>query len=262
MTQNTILLIHGGPGLSCDYFNELSIYLTQKKCTVSSYNQGESFDVKDYNEDSTLEALIIELHKNILSAKDDSFNKKINIVAHSFGTILIGEYLSRFGHENIHKICLISPFFDASYESTINDLSTYFVGDIESIASEKKVDTNEAMKNFYVQNRNFYFSQDDDSVALNVFQSMTYNYELSKKFSDHYFSNYDLNKYFEKVKDNICIINGLDDRIIARSKTDRQKIKYPNFRCKKVEIPKGGHFPFLGSSKELCLKEIDSFLIP
>ncbi|GAA5263500.1 proline iminopeptidase-family hydrolase [Methanocalculus sp. MC3] len=104
-----LILIHGGPGGSCDAF-EPFVALAQSR-PVIFYDQLGSYRSPAPVDDSllSLERFADELHA-VISALAPG---RVHLLGHSFGAMLVAAYIERYGQEGVVSLTLAGPLISS-----------------------------------------------------------------------------------------------------------------------------------------------------
>jgi len=105
--DKTILLLHGGPGAGCDYFNHTAKLLSQNVNVVTFDQRGvwrsDSLNPESFNFESLIDD--IEEIKNALSIE------KWHVLGHSFGGVLALFYTAKYP-KSVERVIFECPSFD------------------------------------------------------------------------------------------------------------------------------------------------------
>jgi pimeloyl-ACP methyl ester carboxylesterase len=239
-----IIIIPGGPGLSGHYFESIKNQFEILGFRVSIFELKKE-EILQSKESDLLHITTKDLTRFIFEVKKETQQNEVNIIAHSFGTIILGEYL-KTDKTYVSKTCLIAPFFDASYESSI--IQEFGENKKQSITEDLDIEYNESQLEFFLKkNWKYYFHSEKDQ-AIKTFNKIIYSDDIFKKFTTSFYEKYDVNGGYAKLlARNLLVINGSNDRLISRS--DNQ-IRLPAYIKHHEIIAQSGHFPFIEKEKE------------
>jgi proline iminopeptidase len=249
-----VLVIHGGPGYSHNYFlphletlaqDFQFIFYDQRGCGKSSFPADSSFNMENYVAD--LSALITAL-------KIDT----INILAHSWGGLIALNYAS-INSDKINKLilsnCLAvnSTFYEQSLEKKNAKRSEQDTKEwVEVIMSnEYKIGNADAVKKAFVLNEKYNLAKPENYET--VFAKMDFSVAAQKQMklveglSERYLFSYSLEPLLPNVLAKTLIIAGdLDNVPFDATQMLQDNLKNAEF----VVIKNSCHYPFAENNND------------
>ncbi|OEK01106.1 hypothetical protein BFP97_06110 [Roseivirga sp. 4D4] len=253
-----LIIIHGGPGLSHDYFlphlGKLSkeyrlIFYDQRGAGKSSKNQSpETINLKTFAED-------IEAIRNEFSLG------RIHLFSHSWGAKIASEYAIRYP-QNVSSLIYCSPVHLANdFENEVNNMQmsamdSSFLSKRERLMSslEFKNGNVEAYENLFILSFSLLFKKKEkvDLLSLNLPTDFIKSQELLQGFSVDNRRN--LLAELENIPINALILRGKYDLSVYEADSALAEITGANL----IEL-ESGHFPFIESYRSFE-KAIMSFM--
>lgn len=255
-----LLIIHGGPGLSHDYF------LPQLNGLKNSYNL-IFFDQRvsgrssaDVNSDSISFNIFVE---DIEALRKVSVYDRIHILAHSWGSLLAVKYASQYP-EHVDKLILSNPVpLNKEYDAELQKVQ------MERMTEDFQTERSELMNSKEFQDRELSAYEDLFKMSFGL------SFHAPEKLSDLNFilyegffernsalqkftglEDYDLYTDLAGIESDILVIRGKSD--ISLLKVDK-RIPSSNPKASIVEFEESGHFPFV-EQKETFLNTLRKFL--
>lgn len=260
-----ILFIHGGPGLTHDYFipylldleksNNKLIFFDQRGNGLSSYLvNDEHININQFTQD--IETLRKELEI-----------EKIVLLGHSMGTFFAIDYAKKFP-QNVDKLILsnATPMdldnFKKMNNNIIENTSQYSeqLNEISNSLEFKNYDSESLKKYLMLLNKASFF---DERLVCNLFKNMTITKEFMNNFQ--FINNRILNQYLNQIS-NYKINDIMIPTLILNTEYDfipiesSEYIKNRIMNCTVKTIYNSGHYPFIEKTKEF-ISEINQFLV-
>lgn len=167
--------------------------------------------------------------------------KKVVLIGHSVGAIIILQYLDRYGPKNIHKIVLISGSLCLKYPTHSDDI-------------EALHDINE-VNQFYAS---FFCSKKYPKVTQRLIQDWLSIHPLTYRrlnILKPNFPNFNTDSFRYDIP--ALILYGQKDKLISKSEKQNMKKVFPHHQYHKIN--NAGHFLILEEPKKV-LKKINDFL--
>lgn len=261
---NPILCIHGGPGLTHDYFlpyllelvksNNKLIFLDQRGNGLSSHLIND--DVINIDQ-FTLDIELIRQELNI---------DKIVILGHSMGTFFAIDYAKKFP-QHVSKLILsnATPMdlenlmkMNDTLNNRLSTCSTELSDIVNSI--EFRNNDSEALKRYLTEINKKSFM--NEYLANELFKDAT----ITKEFMDNFKSinNMILTEYVDKIK-SYNLTDIMAQTLILHSEYDFIPIESSTYIANRIPksrieyINNSGHYPFIERT-ELFLNKINDFL--
>lgn len=260
-----ILFIHGGPGLTHDYFipylfdlknsNNKLIFFDQRGNGLSSYLvNDEHININQFTQD-------IETLRKELSIE------KMVLLGHSMGTFFAIDYAKKFP-QNVDKLILsnTTPMdldnFKKMNNNIIKNTSQYNeqLNEISNSLEFKNYDSESLKKYLMLLNKPSFF---DERLVCNLFKNVTITKEFMNNF--HFINNRILNQYLNQIS-NYKIDDIMIPTLILNTEYDfipiesSEYIKNRIMNCTVKTIYNSGHYPFIEKTKEF-ISEINQFLV-
>lgn len=238
-----IILLHGGPGLSCGYFDSL-INRLSINYDLFSYDQGTQLSEKPQN--WSISNLVIELHTIIKKYS----NRKIYLLAHSFGSVIAINYALKY-FINIPLI-LISWIYDSDWL----DLFQSNNRNLEEVElklkklNETTSNPNTRLKNRLLTYASYYFPERNVEIGKQLFNSLNYYPQITLDIESKWINEVSLKKDIENLRGPIVSIAGIEDKIVF---PDYVAIGAKlNLNVQHFELATG-HFPFIDDLENTAL---------
>jgi pimeloyl-ACP methyl ester carboxylesterase len=224
--KETLLLIHGGPGMDDSYFFPYVEGL-KLRYDVKSYTLGSSYPKgKDY----TIDSLICELNNVI-----DKIEGEITLLGHSFGACLAlsirKDLASRVKH-----FYLCNWIYDSTW------VERFYNNHPET----KLFSTTSDLKESSLRYLPYYFEKVE--IGNEVLQAISYNDKLQNDLSG-YLGSLDLDRLVSENKDKITSITSDNDKV---SPHEYITIITSKYKIKNILISGAGHFSFIDNRKDFC----------
>lgn len=255
----TIIVLHGGPGLNHNYFkphlDELEkkfriVYYDQRASGQSATPSVDSISMHYFVED--LEA--VRQHLNL---------ERINILAHSWGAVLLANYALKYATK-INKVMLVSP----AMLSREYDQEAAANGRARAIAQDS-IDRAEIMSKGNLQvtdyekilKLSFKASAYDRNTMENLNANLPGNFvdasrTLFTGLMKDPAANANLYDSLRNFQFPVLIVHGQSD-ILPVSSIERMRKNLP--LASLIIFEKSGHFPFIEESKRFLTLAIDYF---
>lgn len=254
-----LLVIHGGPGLSHDYFmphlNELAeqhqlIFYDQRAAGRSSVEQvPDSMNLSTFIRD--------------IEAIRKSFGlQKLNVLSHSWGSLLATEYAIRYP-ENISAMIYVSPVpmsqvyqqeAEAGALTRMDEVfNTKRAAIMESEAFQNR--TAKGIEALFMHNFSLTFRDITDLNGLKL--NLNDNFMKGNQMLQH-FTGLESYDYFPDLKEltmPVLAIRG-DNDIFLKQADDEMMSALPNANLLRMST---GHFPFI-EKKQSFIKAVNKFL--
>ncbi|WP_373599141.1 alpha/beta fold hydrolase [Paraclostridium bifermentans] len=259
-----ILFIHGGPGLTHDYFipylldleksNNKLIFFDQRGNGLSSYLvNDEHINISQFTQD-------IETLRKKLSIE------KMVLLGHSMGTFFALDYAKKFP-QNVDKLILsnATPMdldnFKKMNNNIIENTSQYSeqLNEISNSLEFKNYDSESLKKYLMLLNKASFF---DERLVCNLFENVTITKEFMNNFQ--FINNRILNQYLNQIS-NYKIDDIMIPTLILNTEYDfipiesSEYIKNRIMNCTVKTIYNSGHYPFIEKTKEF-ISEINQFV--
>ncbi len=259
-----ILFIHGGPGLTHDYFipylldleksNNKLIFFDQRGNGLSSYLvNDEHININQFTQD-------IETLRKELSIE------KMVLLGHSMGTFFAIDYAKKFP-QNVDKLILsnATPMdldnFKKMNNNIIENTSQYSeqLNEISNSLEFKNYDSESLKKYLMLLNKASFF---DERLVCNLFKNVTITKESMNNFQ--FINNRILNQYLNQIS-NYKIDDIMIPTLILNTEYDfipiesSEYIKNRIMNCTVKTIYNSGHYPFIEKTKEF-ISEINQFV--
>ena len=217
MKKETLILLHGGPGLDPSYFFP-SIDPLKEKFKICAYTIGSTIP------EPSLSNLQIEFSTLLQGLKDERFS----IIAHSFGSFLALSEATLKKYDNINKIFLVNWIYNDEW-----------IEDFYKNNPEERNNNFESLKESFKHYSKYYFR--DLSLAEPVFDKIKYSDRIFNQIASE-FSEISLFKYANMLSSKIVSISSEYDGIT--SKQYHNKINNM-LNLKSYHFNNSGHFPFI-----------------
>ena len=245
MTQkvnNALVCLCGGPGLN------------YSETLVESF-RFDSFDIFCFKQTNVKS--IKELIFNLDQFVDSIGYENIFLLGHSFGGVLIIEYLSKFERKITKAIILNSPL-DATWTDVFYDKYALY----EKARFVELETLNLSGDDYYQRSTQIYaplYFSTYNSEAKSFLRSIQYNYQLVSNLSG-YMGSFDLTNLFKKLKLDILFLYSSDDQIILSEHIQQKSDLLLQSNLYPRKLDKVGHFSFVDDLK-LVKNEIECFLL-
>jgi proline iminopeptidase len=233
-------MVHGGPGMSSDYFVPALPSIT-KRLSVASYDQGQIGD-------HSINGLMKELHWVVDDLIQQS--KNVTIFGHSFGAALALEFYKNFPSK-VRKLILCSWICDNSFTDFRNrhfrqkDLLDSVIQKTKQISSD--VEPNEYYRDLCLAWLPLYFPEQSLERGKRALSEIRYNAILRDSIWSEFVSSLNLKPVVEGIIIPTLSIVGSDDGITLPEYVKQAALLNPKF-ITHTEIPNSGHFPFIDKS--------------
>ncbi len=259
-----ILFIHGGPGLTHNYFipylldlensNNKLIFFDQRGNGLSSYLvNDEHININQFTQD-------IETLRKELSIE------KMVLLGHSMGTFFAIDYAKKFP-QNVDKLILsnATPMdlenLKKMNNNIIENTSQYSeqLNEISNSLEFKNYDSESLKKYLMLLNKASFF---DERLVCNLFKNVTTTKEFMNNFQ--FINNRILNQYLNQIS-NYKIDDIMIPTLILNTEYDfipiesSEYIKNRIMNCTVKTIYNSGHYPFIEKTKEF-ISEINQFV--
>jgi proline iminopeptidase len=255
----TLVVLHGGPGLNHSYFNPhlaalekkfRVVYYDQRACGQSDTPSPDSISIRFLVDD--LEAIRTELKV-----------EKLNLLAHSWGSVLATHYAIAYP-KNVNKIIYSNPaMLSREYDRAAQELTKKKTSKEDSTKRAQLIAGGITDVDKYTQIIQLSFRASAfDPAAMNQLklnlpaQFMEANRALFTGLMKDPLANSSLYDSLKKFSFPTLIIHGQAD-VIPISAIDRLKSNLPN--SKLVLFTKSGHFPFI-EERDKYLEVVTNFL--
>lgn len=219
--MKTLLLLHGGPGMSSDYFQPL-VESHQINAHLVTYTQKRKAEF--------IEELVDELCEKIEAIESN----EIYIYGHSFGGILA--LLASKNYSNRVRGLIIDP-------PILDDRFKYFMC-LNKLGAQP-IDYKDLTKSL----EKSYFSKGD---KYKVLDKIDYDQVTKDNIGLNNLNAYNLFDLVQGFKGRTLFIHGSEDQIITKSYIDKLPLQI-------ATIDKASHFTFLDNLNAFCVK-VNNFL--
>lgn len=255
-----IILLHGGPGLTHEYFKSFMSCLNELNYRAITFDQrgngkSNSFDPRCVTID--------EIVEDIEAIRREMKLDKINLFGHSFGTRLCLDYTKKFPNR-INKVILCSPtpmisdYFHSMNNNLLermnmNEESMKRVSEAMMRGNKKAINEfmeESILKQFKEQRKGLEFLQEMKEYELDIDRFMV----INQKLIQEHFSQLVQKEY--RFDNETLILHGDYDAIPLES----SKKVMSFFKNGKLEVIKdSGHYPFI-EKKDKVIKILQGFM--
>lgn len=221
MEKETLILLHGGPGLDPSYF------------FPSLDPLKDSFNIVTYTIGSTAsEPTLTNLQTEYSSMLQSLENENFSIIAHSFGSFLALSEATIERYDNINKIFLVNWIYDSEWIEEFYERNP-----------EEKDNNFTTLKESFIHYSKYYFK--DLSLASSVFDKIKYSDRIFKQISLE-FGKISLFELANKLSQKIVSISSEYDGITSKQYHNKinKMLNLNNYHFKN-----SGHFPFIEQPK-------------
>ncbi len=236
-TEECLLLVHGGPGMSCDYFSPAIDALSQK-LAVATFNQGQLGDF-------TLNGVLHELLWVVENLNQKG--KKVTLLGHSFGGSLVLEFYRRFP-QKVSRLILCSWVYDNSFSDfrTKNYANKSLLEEVTQKSNE--IPTTEspdaAYRSACLAWLPLYFPKESRDKGRRVLSDTKYNATLRDALWTEFMESLNLESTIASVAIPTLSIASADDGVVLPDYTAKGASLNTRFIVHKT-MPNSGHFPFI-----------------
>jgi proline iminopeptidase len=268
--KDTIVMIHGGPGMDAGYM-VADFETLAKKHVLLFYDQrgGGRSALPDTATNKT--TLHIDRHIDDLEALRKYFSfSEMNLLGHSFGTIIAGKYAIAYP-ENVRSMILIGsvpPYagdFGSRYEKSLNSrMSAEELKQMELLGNEivSGKDPKKACRDYWQLALKPRIANGLDISVIKgdccsaPAEGLRYGYKYTQSITWNSLGEWDFREALKKVRAPVLLIHG-EEESIPMDMVEVWTKFLPNSELKK--IPKAAHFPYAERPGEVW-PLIESFL--
>jgi proline iminopeptidase len=237
-SSDCLLLVHGGPGMSSDYF-EPAIGALAREFNVATYSQGQIFPHSLSNLLRELDCVLAQLERAGLSA---------TFLGHSFGGALVLEYFRRFPNR-VRRLILCSWIYDNRFSeyrmkhsrSDLEDVAT------SSDVSDAETHPDDVYKKDCLARVPRYFSKKYRDAGAQLLRNTRYNAALRDAIWNEFVVNLDLHAVLKGLEIPTLSIAGCDDGFVLHEYTEEGALINPLWIRHEI-IADAGHFPFFDNT--------------
>ena len=247
-----LVIIHGGPGLDHTYllpqFEELAKYYK-----LIFYDQRGSGNSSGFVDSSSI--TINNFVEDIEDLRKSLGLKKINILGHSWGSLLATYYILKYPAE-VNKVILVSIVGSTSNIKRSKKESSNLVRLIYSADSVKgNIQAVENLvKSFF---RSYFYDQTkENELSIHFTQNTANNFSSVFILLSKELAHFDLRERLKKINNKVLIIHGDHDPVPIES---AEELHHLIKNSELVVLKNCGHFPFI-ESREQFFKECEKFI--
>lgn len=252
-----ILFVHGGPGLSHDYFLPQLATLSEEFNVIFYDQRVSGKSSANVSADSVSFSIFVE---DIEALREETGYEKINILAHSWGSLIAVEYTIRYP-EKVNKLILSNPIpLSTEYNSRLQEIQQEKMTE-DFITNRKELIESKEFKNGTLAAYEDLFKLGFSLSFYDTTNLKNLNFKLYEGFFER---NTALQNFTGLEEYNFYpLISGSETEILLiRGKSDLT-LKEADERLVNTEhlilMEKSGHFPFVEERKKY-LKVVSNFL--